>query len=32
MLAGKCGFASQRERPDHATNSGENGNAIRILT
>jgi hypothetical protein len=29
---GKCGFASQPERLDHATNRDKNGNAIRILT
>jgi hypothetical protein len=32
MLAGKCGFAGQLERPEHATKGGGNGNAIRILT
>jgi len=32
ILAGKCGFASQPERPDDGSNAGKNGNVNPVLT
>jgi len=32
ILAGKCGFAGQPERPNDGSNACGNGNAISVLT